>query len=176
MKNGFFSPLRGLRLFPLASKCVAVLLCYLLSAWVTGPVHAGSRWMGAMLAITAALVVIQEPDLRVSIRKGWMRLTGTFVGAMLAGLYLSFFPFSVFGLVAMVALLDIVCPLLRIPDKGQMASVTLVIILLISQAHPDLSPVENGALRFVESAVGAGVGVAAVWVNARYDMRRRTRG
>ena len=175
MGNTLPDKLRAIRYFAVFTRGMALLLCYLLSAFVTGPVHAGSRWVGAMLAAMAALVVLQEPDVRGSIRKGWLRVLGTFIGAMLACLYLTFFPFSVLGLIFMVYLLDIVCPLLHIPDKGQIAALTLVAVLFVSQAEPDLAPVKNGALRFLESAVGAGIGVSAVWLNDLYYQRRRKR-
>lgn len=164
----FLAPLRSVRAFALVTKGAAVMACYLLSLFVTGRIHGASRWMGAILAVTAALVVIQETDVRGSLRKGWLRILGTFVGALLATLYLSLHPFTFGGMMAMLLLLDLLCPLFRIPNNGQMASVTLVIIMFTSKAHPDLPPFENGLLRFVESAVGAALGVGAVWLNDRY--------
>ena len=47
-----------------AVTCVGVLLAYLVGTYVTGPFHAASHWMGAMLACTSVVVVLQKPGLK----------------------------------------------------------------------------------------------------------------
>ena len=88
---------------------------------------------------------------------------GTFFGAVIAYVYLLLFPFSLLGMIATVFLLDILCMLLGIPDNGKMATITLVIILLISKMSPSISPFVNGVLRFSEATVGALIGIALAW-------------
>ena len=67
-------------------------------------------------------------------------------------------------MIVTVFLLDILCMLFGIPDNGRMATITLVIILIISQMSPSLSPLENGVLRFSEATVGALIGIALAWL------------
>ena len=52
---------------------------------------------------------------------------------------------------------------IRIPDNGNMAAVTLIWVLFMSVKNPEISPVENGALRFLESAIGVSVGILIAW-------------
>ena len=145
------------------AKGVAVLLSYLVGAYLTGHFHMESRWMGAMLATISAVVVLQE-DVKTSIHQGWLRVLGTFIGAVIAYIYLVCFPFTLLGMIVTVFLLDILCMLFGIPDNGRMATITLVIILIISQMSPSLSPLENGVLRFSEATVGALIGIALAWL------------
>lgn len=145
-------------------KCIAVLLAYFFGSYVTGRFHEESGFVGAMLACTSAIVVLQEKDLKESLHNGWLRVLGTFIGAFVAWIYLLLYPFSVSGMIIAVFIQEIACMLFKVPDNGKMATITLVVVLLISHHYPDLPPWENGLLRFSESAVGAGIGIFMVWV------------
>ena len=45
-----------------------------------------------------------------------------------------------------------------------MATITITVILIISDEYPDLPPWEKGLLRFSVAAVGAGIGIFMVWI------------
>ena len=60
-------------------------------------------------------------------------MVGTFIGSLIATIYLMLFPFSLLGLIVTVFLLEITCMLLKIPDNGKMATIALIVIMLISQ-------------------------------------------
>lgn len=146
------------------AKCIAVLFSYLLGTYATGHFHEASSLTGVVLACTSAIVVLQEENVRNSILKGWLRVLGTFIGAVIAYLYLLMFPFTIAGLVITVFILEIICMLLNIPDNGKMATITLIVILIISRRFPDLAPWINGLLRFAEAAIGAAIGILMVWL------------
>lgn len=59
----------------------------------------------------------------------------------------------------------------RYPDDGKMATITLVIILLISKMSPSISPFVNGVLRFSEATVGALIGIVLAWIVERIKKR-----
>ena len=139
------------------AKGVAVLLSYLVGAYLTGHFHVESRWMGSMLAVISAIVVLQE-DVKTSIHQGGLRVFGTFIGAVIAYVYLLLFPFTLLGMI--------------VTDDGKMATITLVIILLISKMSPSISPFVNGVLRFSEATVGALIGIALAW--GVEQIRKRT--
>ncbi len=145
-------------------KCIAVLLSYFFGSYVTGHFHEESEVIGAMLACTSAIVVLQDNDLKNSLHNAWLRVLGTFIGAFIAWIYLLFYSFSVMGMVVAVFVLEIICMLLKVPDNGKMATITLAVVLLISKEYPGLPPWENGLLRFSEAAVGAGIGIFMVWI------------
>ncbi|MDE7073539.1 MAG: FUSC family protein [Odoribacter sp.] len=158
-------------------KCTAVLLSYVFGAYVTSRLHGESGSIGAMLACTSSLVVLQEHDLKHSLHNGWLRIFGTFIGALLGWIYLLFYPFSILGLLVAVFLLEIICMLLQVPDNGKMATVTLVIILVTAHEYRSLPSWENGLFRFLEAVVGAGIGIFMVWVQFLFQrLRERWKG
>lgn len=145
-------------------KSVAVILAYYLGASVSLFIHDSSSDTGALLACISAVVVLQDEDLKKSMSQGWLRVIGAFIGAIMAVIYLLFFSFSVTGMAVSVFVLSIVCMFLRIPDNGKMAAVTLIWVLILSVKNPDISPVMNGSLRFLESALGVSVGIVMAWL------------
>lgn len=145
------------------AKSIAVLLSYLVGYYLSDGFHDESRYFGAMLAAIASIVALQA-DIKTSIKQGWLRVLGTFIGAVIATVYLLIFPFSVGGLIVTVFVLEIVCMALSIPDNGKMATIALIVIMLISQKNPDIPPVVNSSLRFMETAVGAVIGIAMAWL------------
>lgn len=145
------------------AKSIAVLVSYLVGFYLTGTFHNESRYFGAMLAAIASVVALQS-DLKTSIKQGWMRVLGTFIGAVIATLYLLFFPFSLLGFITTVFLLEIVCMALSIPDNGKMATIALIVIMLISQKNPEIPPIVNSSLRFLETTVGVLIGIAIAWL------------
>lgn len=93
---------------------------------------------------------------------------GTFLGALIAYIYLENWLFSIVGMLASVFVLEMLCMLVGIYQNNRIATITLLIILLVSQMTPHVSPAVNCLLRFTESVVGVGVGVALLWVLERW--------
>lgn len=136
------------------AKCLAVLCSYWIGSYITGHFHEETKLLGAMLASISSIVVLQS-DVQTSIHQGWLRVLGTFIGATVAYLYLTLFPFTLTGMVVSVFILEVMCMLIKIPDNGKMATITLIVVLIISKKSPDLPPLLNGFLRFSEASVGA---------------------
>lgn len=150
---------------------IAVLLSYLVGAYSTGHFHEESRWMGAMLAAISAIVVMQD-DVRASVKMGGLRMLGTLIGVIIAYVYLVIFPFTLVGMVVTVFLLTVVCMWFGIPDNGRIATMTLVMILIVSKMSPSLSPLVNGALRFIEAALGSLIGIGLAWLVGRLQAKK----
>ncbi len=159
--------------FVLLVSCMGILLAYLTGMYVTGTLHAPSRWMGAMLACTSVIVVLQSPGYKESLRPGLIRVFGTFLGALIAYIYLSSLPFSVVGMLLAVFVLEMICMWLDIYKNGRIATITLVIIMLVSQMNSHIDPAMNCMLRFFESAAGVGVGIGLLWVIERWNRFRQ---
>lgn len=145
------------------AKCIAIYISYSVGGYLTGLFHQETQYMGSMLAAISSIVVLQA-DVKTSIHQGWLRVFGTFIGAVIAYLYLTLFPFSVIGMIACALLLEVLCMLLGIPDNGKMATITLIVVLIISKKNPDLPPWENGFLRFSEASIGAITGISLAWL------------
>lgn len=164
--------LKRIEILPAIAKSIAVLLSYWLGSFLTFHIHEKTAYIGAMLACTSAIVVLQKEDLKGSFRIAWLRVVGTFIGAVMAICYLLLFPFSVVGMVVAVFVLDLICMMLGVPDNGKMAAITLVIILIVSMYSTNLSPILNGTLRFLESAIGTSIGLLMVWLLRYVDEHR----
>ncbi len=158
--------------FVLIITCIGILFAYLLGMHVTGSFHATSRWMGAMLACTSVVVVLQKTGYKESLQLGLTRVFGTFVGAFVAYVYLKMLPFTVVGMLMSVFVLEMIFMLLNIYNNGHIATITLLIIMLVSQMSPNVDPATNCMLRFFESAVGVGVGVGLLWIIDRWNKLR----
>ena len=127
-----------------------------------------------MLSCTSVITVLQMPTYRDSLKPGIMRVVGTFLGALIAYIYLKMLPFSVVGMLLTVFALEALCMILNIYNNGRIATITLLIIMLVSQLSPQSDPMVNCSLRFFESAVGVGVGLAVRWsIEWWGNLRRR---
>lgn len=162
--------------FVLIVSCVGILIAYLVGIYATGSFHKASRWMGALLACTSVVMVLQAETFRNSLRPAWMRMLGTFIGVVIGYVYLRLFHFSVVGMLLSVFLLEMFCMMLDIYSKSRIATITLIIILLVSQMEPNVDPLTNCLLRFFESGVGVGVGLLLLWVIDVWNKLRRRGG
>ncbi len=152
------------------AKSLSVLLAYLVGAYLTGRFHHESRYFGAMLACVASIIVLQD-DMKSTLHQGWLRILSTFIGSIVAVIYLSFFHFTVGGLIISTFSLAVLCMFLNIPDNGRIAIMTLIIILFISKLTPEIKPIINGLLRFIEAAVGSGIGTGLAWLVYHIEQR-----
>lgn len=157
--------------FNAAATCIGVWLAYLTGTYLTGAFHSASHWMGAILACTSVVVVLQKPGFKQSLPVGWMRVLGTAIGALIAFAYLSLWRFSVVGMLGAVFLLEIISMLLGIYVNGHIATISLIVILLVSQENPRLPPAINCLLRFLESVVGVGIGLGVMWISEWWQHR-----
>ena len=95
--------------FVLVVSCVGILIAYLVGMYATGTFHKASRWMGALLACTSVVMVLQAETFRNSLRPAWMRMLGTFIGVVIGYIYLRYFHFSIIGMLLSVFLLEMFC-------------------------------------------------------------------
>lgn len=172
----FAKALSRVNIVMLLTSCVGILVAYLVGVYVTGSFHAVSRWLGALLACTSVVIVLQAGNFHDSLRSAYMRVAGTFIGSLIGYIYLISFHFSLGGMLCAVFLLEMLCMMLGIYAKSRIATITLIIILLITQMEPRINPLTNCALRFFESVVGVVVGVALLWVvEHRHNILKRPR-
>ena len=92
----------------------------------------------------------------------WLRVLGTFVGAVISSIYLSFLPFSPLGMAVTVGVTVLLCQFIGIPDHARLAALTVAVIMVISSLHPEYHPFLNALLRFMESAIGTVLAVVVV--------------
>lgn len=74
-----------------------------------------------------------------------------------------------------VFLLSQLCMWVGIPDDGRIATMTLVMIMIISKMSPELPPLTNGTLRFGEATIGSLIGIGLAWVLVKIKEKRTER-
>lgn len=140
---------------------VVCLVAYTCGAYSTGMFHGESAIMGGVWSVISGLVVLQATT-RDTWKSAGLRVLGTFIGAVVSGLYLSFLLFNPVGLALSIGVTIVLCQLLKVPSHGRLAAITVAVIMVISTMNPTLNPVMNAALRFSESCIGSAAAVAVV--------------
>lgn len=160
--------IKRIKLGFITAKTLAVFASFIAGGALSALFHNPSAYLGAMLSAISTIVVLQQEDLSKSINQGWLRVLGSFIGALIAFIYLSFFPFTLIGMTITIFFLGIICMILSVPDNGKMATVVLIWVLIRS-VDSDQSPLLNGFLRFSESAIGVGIGLITAWILAKLN-------
>ena len=95
------------------------------------------------------------------------RITGSFIGAAISGLYLYFFHFSAIGLAICIEAGVFVCHIIGIKKYIKLTGITIWVVTIISVLNKDIEPFMNAALSFGESAIGTAVSVIVAYVSHR---------
>ena len=139
------------------------LLGYLGGYYVTTQFYAPSAALGGLWAVISGIVVLQATR-RETWASAWLRVLGTFIGAVISAVYLYLLPFSPLGMAVTVGVTVLLCQFIGIPDHARLAALTVAVILVISGLHPEYNPLLNALLRFLESAIGTVLAVMVVWL------------
>lgn len=121
----------------------------------------------------AAIAPLSVPGRGAQVERGLHRVVGTALGILATGFLLSF-PAEAWQLVVWVILLQFLAELFVLRNYSlALLFITPLALLMVQLAHP--TPVGQllGA-RFLETALGAGVGIAVVIASALWDRRRKT--
>jgi uncharacterized membrane protein YccC len=139
---------------------VACLLAYLAGFHLTLALLGVPSFIGALWCVISAIVVLQATR-QETLASAWLRILGTLIGATVSAVYLLFFPLHPVGLAASIGLTMLLCEILHLPGHARLASITVAVIMIVSMIHPQMNPLINAGLRFVESCIGATLAVLA---------------
>jgi uncharacterized membrane protein YccC len=142
-------------------------LAYLGGSRFTAIFHGASAVVGGLWSMISAVVVLQATR-RATLTSAGLRILGTLIGAVISGLYLSVFPYSLIGMTVCIGLTVLLGQATDTPDHARLAAITVAVIMVTSSVSPTLSPLVNASLRFAESCIGAGITVLAahLWPEA----------
>jgi uncharacterized membrane protein YgaE (UPF0421/DUF939 family) len=169
--SDIFKKPRRMALIIALEGVLITLLAYFLGARFTAIFHGASAPLGGVWAAISGLVVLQS-TIRETVASSLLRTIGTFIGAMVAALYLTLFGFSLLGMALCAGLTLSICFLLDIFEYARLAAATVVIIMAVSVQVPDVPPFLNAFLRFTEATIGVGVGMLCVYSLRTLLMRR----
>ncbi|GFE62661.1 aromatic acid exporter family protein [Geobacter sp. AOG2] len=149
-------------------NAVVCLVAYPCGEYSTSLFHGESAGMGGLWSLISGLVVLQATT-RDTWKSAGLRVLGTFIGAVVSGAYLSFLPFGPAGMAVSLGVTIVLCQLLKVPEHGRLAVITVAVIMVISHLNPTLNPVMNAVLRFSEACIGAATAVAVVLLTPRFE-------
>ena len=121
---------------------VTAVSCLYLAQWFKLP---QSFW-----AVMSAIVVTQ-PDAKATISASWMRIVGTFAGALVGGSFLAFCGYHVWAFGVGIGLVVLLCALLRLLESYRIAAVTVAVVMLTGNPG---SPWTTASYRFLEVSFG----------------------
>ena len=143
------------------SYVAIVVAAYYLGYYFTALFQHSSYVLGGFWSVISGIIV--NSDVSSVMRSAKLRTIGSLIGAAVSGVYLHFFDFSVPGFAACIAAGAIICRVLKLTNHIKLTGVTIAVIMLVSVNSHNNAPLENAALRFFESVIGAAVAVAVTY-------------
>jgi len=132
-----------------------------LTLYIMGPAHYAP--VGALWATIVGTVVLAD-TYGSTIAKARLQLLGGVIGAIAGFIYLSFFPFNIFGLMVMILLVVSLCHATQFSGYSAGAAMNLAVILIFSSLNPEFSPLINSGLRLSEMAIGSLFAIIVAWL------------
>lgn len=135
---------------------------YLCGFYFTELFHEPTSFVGGLWAVISGIIVI-ESTARDTLLSAKIRIIGSLTGAIISGIYLFFFAFSVYGYGICIAFGVLICYILRVQHSIKLTGITISVVLIIATIEKDLHPIINAGLRFAESAIGTGIAISVAF-------------
>lgn len=142
----------------LLKTIVIVMGSFLGGFYFTTLFHEPTSLVGGLWAVISAIIVLESSHTK-TFSSAKSRLIGSFLGAVLSGVYLYFFDFSIIGLSATIGIGVILCYILRLSQSVKLTGVTIAVIVIVSTLEHSLHPFANAGLRFIECVIGTATAV-----------------
>jgi len=150
---------------------IIVCAAFLCGFYFTSLFHEPTSFVGGLWAVMSGIIVL-EGTARDSLRSAKTRIIGTLIGAIISGIYLYFFDFSIVGYAICVGVGILICHIFKIKHAVKLTGITISVILIVTAVEKELHPMMNAGLRFVESAIGTAVALlvafAAHYLNKKF--------
>jgi uncharacterized membrane protein YccC len=151
---------------------LSALGCYWFALHVVNPIHEVSATGDTIGALWAAIstVFVYRHSYEESESAALSRIAGTSVSFVLCLIYLLLFPFHLWAIAVLIAIGAFVLAIAGRPQDTMPATLATLVVLVISSIDPH-DAWQQPIMRFIDTAVGVAIGLAAVWVSVRL-MRR----
>jgi uncharacterized membrane protein YccC len=135
---------------------------YLCGYYFTHLIHEPTSLVGGLWAAISGIIVFENtaPD---TLHSAKIRIIGSLTGAIVSGIYLFFFPFTILGFSICIGCGVLFCYLLKIQHSIKLTAITISVILIVSTVEKELHPILNAGLRFIESAIGTGLALLVAY-------------
>jgi len=155
---------------------VSCLISFVLITHILGRTYLISRdddLLGGMWAVAATIFVYRGSSPQ-SMSAALSRLAATCMSFVLCLLYLLIFPFSPWGLAALIVIGAALMSLLGRSEDIITTGITTAVVMVVAAISPHAAWKEP-VLRAIDTAVGIAVGVAAARINLGVTRLRRSR-
>jgi uncharacterized membrane protein YccC len=118
--------------------------------------------LGGMWAVVATLFVYRHSH-GETIEAALSRMMATLVSFGLCFVYLLIFPFHLWGMALLIGIGVVIVASMGRPQDAMTSSITTTVVLVVAAVNPHHAWREP-ILRLIDTAIGAGIGVAAAWI------------
>ncbi len=162
--------IRRFKLLTALEASVTALIGFLLGAWISHYLHAGSPLIGGLWAMISA-VIIGHVNYREMLNNAKNRVLGTLIGVLISWIVFSFMGYHDESFFIGMLLSVMICAFFKL-SLYRLSCITVAIIFAVSQVGGIyISPWVNASSRFLESCVG--VAIALVLSGLIYFIRKR---
>ena len=155
----------------LATKmALVILLAYEAGFYFSQLFHFAYPVIGGLWCAVSGVVVLQVL-IEESFAEAYLRILGSFVGAVTSCIFSEWMGYTLPALLLCVWITAMLCAAFNIKHSMRLASLTATIIIVIGFIEPTVSPVVNAFARFIESAMGSGI--AVVLTMLFYPLRKK---
>jgi uncharacterized membrane protein YccC len=123
----------------------------------------GDDLLGGMWAVAATIFVYRETH-QQSVSAALSRMAATLLSFVLCLAYLLIFPFSPWGMAALIGIGAIVLTLLGRSEDIITTGITTAVVMVVAAISPGHAW-QQPVLRLIDTAIGIGVGIAAAWIS-----------
>ncbi len=128
--------------------------------------------IGGLWCMISALVVLQSL-LQDTKQASFIRIIGSFIGAIIAALICEIFGYGYWQLFLVIFLSIYVVNVFLEEKAARLSSATAGVIVIIGLMHPEQAPWLNSLMRFLESTLGVGIALFMVMMSAKIKLRKR---
>ena len=160
---------RRFKLLTALEASVGSLISFLLGAWISTYLHAGSPLIGGLWAMISA-VIIEHVNYKEMLKNAGIRITGTFIGIVISWIGFSIMGYHYSSLFVCMFTSVVVCAAFKL-TVYRLCCITSAIIFAVSQVGGYVSPGVNCTARFFESLTG--VIVALILASLIYFVREK---
>ena len=119
---------------------VIVVGSYFCGYYFTGMFHEPTSFVGGLWAAISGVIVI-EGMASDTLHSAKIRIIGSLSGAIISGIYLYFFPFSLLGYAGCIAAGVLLCYIFRVQNAIKLTGITISVILIVSTIEQELHPI-----------------------------------
>ena len=150
---------------------VVGIVCLVIGGHVSGWVHDHKGYLDGLWCMISGLVVLQSL-VSDTVKASKERIVGTLVASVLSALVCMLLGYGYLSIFLSISLSVYTMNLLKMESGVRIATATVAVIAGYGFIHPEISAWVNATMRSLDTVIGVGVGVAAVYLSYRLKIRR----